>query len=97
MFDLKNVDAQLTSVQLLTFKNLNEAAVDALLLQISLSLKSKIIKLEKMKIYKNQNKTKHEQWFRDAKIKMMGASKYFIINKVKILWCMQFLKNDSII
>ena len=28
---------------------------------------------------------------------MMNASKYFVIDKIKILWCMQFLKNDSII
>ena len=50
-----------------------------------------------MRTYKNQNENEHQRWFRNAKIKMMNISKYFVINKIKILWCMQFLKNDSII
>ena len=53
MLNLKNVDAQSTSAQSMTSENLNKAAVDALLLQISLSFKFKIIKLEKMKTHKN--------------------------------------------
>ena len=81
----------------MTFENLSETAADALLSQISLSFKSKIIKLEKMKTYKDQSENKHQRWFRNAKIKMMSVSKYFVIDKVKILWCMQFLKDDSII
>ena len=97
MFNLKNVNAALTNVQSLTFENLSETATDVLLSQISLSSKSKIIKSEKMKIYKSQDENKHQRWFRDAKIKMMSASKYFVINKIKILWCMQFLKDDSTI
>ena len=52
---------QSTSVQSLTFKNLNEAAIDALLLQISLSFKSKIIKFEKMNIYRSQSKNEHQR------------------------------------
>ena len=55
MFNLKNADAQSINVQSLTFRNLNEAVIDALFSQISLSFKFKIIKLEKMKIYKNQS------------------------------------------
>ena len=53
MFNLENVDAASANAQSLTFKNLNKTATDVLLSQISLSFKSKIIKLEKMKIYKN--------------------------------------------
>ena len=60
-FNLKNVDAQSSNVQFLTSKNLNETAIDALLLQISLSFKFKIIKLEKMRIYKSQSKNEHQQ------------------------------------
>ena len=50
-----------------------------------------------MKIYKSQNENEHQRWFRDAKIKMMNVSKYFVTDKVKIFWYMQFLKNDSAI
>ena len=50
-----------------------------------------------MKIYKSQNENQHQRWFRDVKIKMMNVLKYVIIDKVKILWYMQFLKNNSII
>ena len=97
MFNLKNVDAASANVQFLTSEDSSETAIDVLFLQISLSFKSKIIKSEKMKIYKGQSENEHQRWFRNAKIKMMSASKYFATDKVKILWCMQFLKNDLII
>ena len=52
--NLKNVDAHSTNVQSTIFKKLNATiAVDALLSQIILSFKSKIIKFEKMRTYKN--------------------------------------------
>ena len=42
------------------FKKLTDAAAaDALLSNISLLFKSKIIKSEKMRIYKNQSKNEH--------------------------------------
>ena len=97
MFNLKNVDAASMNVQSLTSENLSETAIDVLLSQISLLFKFKIIKFEKMKTYKGQSENEHQRWFRNAKIKMMSASKYFVTDKVKILWCMQFLKDDSII
>ena len=53
MFNLKNVDAQSTNAQFLTSENLNKIAIDALLSQIPLVFKFKIIKFEKMKTYKN--------------------------------------------
>ena len=40
-----------------------------------------------MRVYKNESENEHQQWFRNAKIKIMSASKYFAIDKVKILWC----------
>ena len=61
MFSLRNAGAQSANVQSLTFENLNKTAVDALLLHILLSSKFKIIKFEKMKIYKNQNENKYQQ------------------------------------
>ena len=97
MFNLKNVDTQLTNIEFLTSENLNETTIDALLLQFSLSFKFKIIKFEKMRAYKSQSKNEHQRWFRDAKIKIMSVPKYFVIHKVKILWRMQFLKDDSVI
>ena len=58
--NLKNVDAQSTNVQSMIFKKLNTTvAIDVLLSQIMLSFKSKIIKFEKMKTYKSQNKNEH--------------------------------------
>ena len=54
MLSLENADAQSTNVQSTTFEKLNAIiAIDALLLQIILSFKSKIIKFKKMKVYKS--------------------------------------------
>ena len=61
MFNLKNVDAESANVQSLTSENSSETAIDALLSQISLSSKSKIIKLEKIKTYKNQSENEHQR------------------------------------
>ena len=97
MFNFRNADAQSTSVQFLTSENLNETAIDTLFSQIFLLFKFKIIKFEKIRVYKSQNENEYQRWFRDAKIKTMNTSKYFVIDKVKIFWCMQFLKNNSTI
>ena len=56
MFNLKKANAQSANTQFL-----NETAVDALLSQIFLSLKFKIIKLEKMRIYKSQSENEHQR------------------------------------
>ena len=86
MLNLKNAGAQSANVQLTIFEKSDATiAVDALLSQITLSFKLKIIKFEKMKTYKSQSENEHQRWFRDAKIKMMNTSKYFVIDKVKIL------------
>ena len=61
MFNLKNADAASTNTQSLTFKNLSEIAIDVLLSQIFLSSKFKIIKSEKMKIYKSQSENEHQR------------------------------------
>ena len=54
MLSLRNVDAQLINVQSTTFKESKiTIVIDALLPQITLSFKSKIIKFEMMKTYKN--------------------------------------------
>ena len=59
---LKNADAQSAIVQSTIFEKSNATiAIDALLSQITLSLKSKIIKFEKMKIYKNQSENEHQR------------------------------------
>ena len=60
--NLENVNAQSTSVQSTIFKKSNAiVAVDALLLQITLSFKLKIIKFEKMRTYKNQSENEHQR------------------------------------
>ena len=84
MSNLRDADAVSTNAQSLTSEDLSGTTADVLLSQIPLSLKSKIIKFEKMRIYKSQSENEHQRWFRDAKIKMMNASKYFVTDKVKI-------------
>ena len=60
VLSLKIADSQSTNTQSMKFKKLTvAAAVDALLSSISLSFKSKIIKFEKMKIYKSQSENEH--------------------------------------
>ena len=59
MFSLKNAGAASASAQSLTSKNSSETAADVLLSQISLSFKFKIIKLEKIRIYKSQSENEH--------------------------------------
>ena len=62
MLSLKSADAQLTNAQSTIFEKLNATvATDALLFQITLSFKLKIIKFEKMKIYKNQSENEHQR------------------------------------
>ena len=59
---LKNADAQSANVQSTIFEKLNATvAADALLSQITLSSKSKIIKFEKMRIYKSQSENEHQR------------------------------------
>ena len=54
MLTLKVVESQSTNAQSLKFKELTIATIaDALLSSIFLSFKSKIIKFEKIKVYKN--------------------------------------------
>ena len=56
----KIADNQLTNVQSMRFKKLTVAVTaDALLLNISLSFKLKIIKFEKMRTYKSQSENEH--------------------------------------
>ena len=43
------------------FQNLNNAVVDALLSEVFLSFEFKMIKLDKMKIYKNKNEDEYQQ------------------------------------
>ena len=60
MLNLKNVNAQSANVQSTIFKKSNATvAIDALLSQITLLFKLKIIKFEKIKTYKSQNENKH--------------------------------------
>ena len=60
-FNLKDAGAMSTNAQSLTLKNLSETAADVLLSQILLSSKFKIIKFEKMKVYKNQSESEHQR------------------------------------
>ena len=60
MSNLEIAESQSTNAQSMRFKNLIIAAtVNALLSSISLLFKLKIIKFEKMKVYKNQSENEH--------------------------------------
>ena len=60
--NLKNADAQSANVQSTIFEKSNATvAADALLSQITLSPKLKIIKFEKMRTYKNQSENEHQR------------------------------------
>ena len=86
MLNSKIAESQSTNTQSIKFKKLTiAAAADVLLSSISLLFKSKIIKFEKMRTYKDQSENKHQRWFRDVKIKIMSVSEYFVIDKIKIL------------
>ena len=61
MSNLRDADAVPADAQPLTSENSSETAADVLLSQISLSFKSKIIKSEKMKVYKNQSENEHQR------------------------------------
>ena len=61
MSSLGNAGAVSTDAQSLASENSSETAADVLLSQILLSFKSKIIKSEKMRIYKGQSENEHQQ------------------------------------
>ena len=70
---------------------------DAFVSQNSLSFTFKIIKPEKMEIYKDQSDNEYQEWFQNAKIKMTSVWEDSVLNKVKVLWYIQFLKTNSTI
>ena len=61
MFNLKNVGAQSANVHSMILKDSNNAIVNALLSQILLSFKFKIIKFEKIRAYKNQSENQYQR------------------------------------
>ena len=62
MLSSEIVDSQSANAQSMKFRKLTVAvAADALLSSIFLSFKSKIIKSEKMRIYKNQSENEHQR------------------------------------
>ena len=48
-----------------------------------------------MRFYKDLSVDEHVRWFREIDIKYMMNLEYFFIDVIKIVYCMQFLKNDS--
>ena len=68
---------------------------DAFMTTLSITFKDKLIKLNKMRFYKDLNVNEHVRWFREIDIKYMMSLEYFFINVIKIVYCMQFLKDDS--
>ena len=68
---------------------------DAFMTILSITFKNKSIKLNKMRFYKDLNVDEHVRWFREIDIKYMMSLEYFFIDVIKIVYCMQFLKDDS--
>ena len=48
-----------------------------------------------MRLYKDLSVDEHVRWFREIDIKYMMSLEYFSIDVIKIVYCMQFLKDDS--
>ena len=47
-----------------------------------------------MRFYKDLSVDKYVRWFRKIDIKYVISLKYFSVNVIKIVYCMQFLKDD---
>ena len=68
---------------------------DAFMTILSIIFKNKSIKSDKMRFYKDLNVDEHVRWFREIDIKYIMSLEYFFIDVIKIMYCMQFLKDDS--
>ena len=68
---------------------------DAFITISSIIFKDKSIKSDKMRFYKNLSVDEHVRWFREINIKYIMSLEYFSIDVIKIVYCMQFLKDDS--
>ena len=68
---------------------------DAFMTISSIIFKNKSIKSDKMRFYKDLNVDEHVRWFREIDIKYIMSLEYFFIDVIKIVYCMQFLKDDS--
>ena len=68
---------------------------DAFIIILSIIFKNKSIKSDKMRFYKDLSVNEHVRWFREIDIKYIMNLEYFFIDVIKIVYCMQFLKNDS--
>ena len=58
--------------------------------------KFKFVKSKKMRLYYDLSESEHQRWFKDVIIKYFRSFDYFVTDEDKILYCMKFLKNDSI-
>ena len=67
---------------------------DAFMTTLSIAFKNKSIKSDKMRFYKDLSVNEHVRWFREIDIKYMMSFEYFFIDVIKIVYCMQFLKDD---
>ena len=67
------------------------------MITLSIVSKDKSIKSNKIRFYKDLSVDEHVHWFREIDIKYMMSFEYFFINVIKIVYCMQFLKDDSIV
>ena len=67
---------------------------DAFITILSIIFKNKSIKSDKMRLYKDLSVNEHVRWFREIDIKYMMSLEYFFINVIKIVYYMQFLKDD---
>ena len=78
-----------------TIVSITTNAGDVAITTSSIIFKNKSIKSKMMRVYKNQNINEHVRWFREIDIKYMMSLEYFFFNMIKIVYCMQFLEDDS--
>ena len=58
-------------------------------------LKLKSLKFNILSKYKNQSKNEHIRWFKKIEIEILKCLDYFSIEKIKILWVMFSLNENS--
>ena len=69
---------------------------DAAIAHSADKFKFKFVKSKKMRLYYDLSESEHQRWFKDVIIKYFRSFDYFVTDEDKILYCMKFLKNDSV-
>ena len=96
LFDVSSINnnilssTNITTMIVLITTNANDVAMTT----SPMIFENKSIKSKMMRVYKNQSVNEHVRWFREIDIKYMMNLEYFFFDMIKIIYCMQSLKDD---